>query len=162
MEAVFIKASIKEKPPITMTLRSVITGILIWISIPAMIIWKYWEASDYNYNNWVSGFEYPLHIQWFVLFLSWHIRDIFLSYAIFRLTFKVRAIRVAAIFNLVYSVIDFGLFFWSFNRGKDTLLVHYTITVAVSLVIVFSPKIIQLTKEKHHQRKDHIINYKRV
>jgi hypothetical protein len=125
-----------------------------------MIIWKYWESSDYNYNNWVSGFNYPLHVQWFILFLSWHGRDFLLSYVIFRLTFKIRAIRVAATFNLVYSVMDSVLFFWSFNRGKDNLLVHYTLTVAVSLVIIFIPKIFGLLRDKIRQKTTHTVNYK--
>lgn len=139
-----------------MTLRTIITIILIGISIPLMIIWKYWEGQMYNVNFWVSGYDFPLNVQWFVLFLSTHGRDLLISYAIYRMSHKIRAVRIMAIVNLVYSVVDTGLFFWSFNRGEDVLLVHYTVTGVVSLLIIMWPKVKQAIK---NSRNHHNINY---
>jgi hypothetical protein len=143
-----------------MTLRTIITAILILFSIPVLIVWKYCEVYniDFEFNDWIySGFDYPLNIQWVVKFAGIHVRDMCISFAVYRMTNKIKTLRIVAAINLAYSVIDTALFAWSFNRGKDVLLVHGTLTVVVSLVILYRKDLVHALKQRSSNK--HTVNY---
>lgn len=131
--------------------------------MPALIVWKLWDVYgfDYNVDIWLRpGFHYSLHIQWVVKFFGIHLRDMALSYGLYRMTGKIYSLRIVMAVNLAYSLIDFGLFLWSFNKGEDVLLWHSLLTVVMSFVIIYYDGTIKAIKSKRKNKQSNSLrNY---
>jgi len=128
-----------------MTPRTAISIILLSLIFPAQEFWQLWRY-DNRVVNWWIALDYPLSVQWFLKFAGWHLAEVLKSIVIYRITYKIQALRMAAIVVLTYSLVGFTLFFVNFNRAPYAI-VYSTIGV-VSMVVVYWRPISRYFQEK--------------
>lgn len=116
-----------------MTPRTAMSIFLLALIFPAHEMWQLWKNANYEVNWWLD-LNYPLSIQWYMKFLGLHVAECLKSLVIYRITFKIQALRHAAIVVLIYSLVDLLMFFICFNKASYTLI--YTMIGTVSLVVI--------------------------
>lgn len=132
-----------------MTPRTFLSIVLLGLIFPVQEIWQLWRNSN-EVVNWWLAINYPISIQWYFLFLGIHLAHVLLSIVFYRITFKIQALRNAAIVFLIYNLVDLTLFFVCFNQAPYALILS---TVAlVSLVIIHWKN---LLKFFHHNKISH-------
>jgi hypothetical protein len=136
-----------------MTPRTFLSIILLALVFPAQEIWQLWKHSNREVNWWLS-LDYPLSIQWYFKFFGLHLAEILKSTVIYRITYKIQALRMAAIVVLIYSLVDFVFFFINFNRAEYALI--YATVGSVSMVVIYWRNISKSLKNILHPQKSFI------
>lgn len=116
-----------------MTPRTALSIILLSLIFPAQEIWQLWRESSRNVNWWIA-LDYPLNIQWYIKMLGELISKCLMALVIYRITFKIEALRKAAIVLLTYTLIELLFFFINFNRTSYAL-VFSTVGLVVMITI---------------------------
>jgi hypothetical protein len=116
-----------------MTPRTFWSIILLSLIFPAQEIWQVWRYDDRNVNWWVA-LDYPLSVQWYFKFLGSKVSELLKALVIYRITFKIQALRMAATVVLIYTLVDLMLYFYNFNRAPYALILS---TVALVSCFVF-------------------------
>ena len=119
-----------------MTPRTFLSIVLLGLIFPVQEFWQLWRNSDKEVNWWIA-IDYPLNVQWYLKFAGIHVADILKSIVIYRITYKIQSLRMAAIVVLIYSFIDLTLFIWCFNKAPYALILS---TVGLVSLVVFNWK----------------------
>lgn len=127
-----------------MTPRTFISVFLLALIFPAHEMWQLWRGSNREVNWWLL-MDYPLSIQWYFKFLGLAVAECLKSIVIYRITYKIQALRMAAIVLLIYSLVDLVMFFVCFNKASYTLI--YTTIGMVSLLVIYWRVIHRYIKE---------------
>ena len=98
----------------------------------AQEFWQIWRGSNREVNWWIA-LDYKTSIQWYFKDLGTVIWKVVMSYAFYRVTFKIQALRRAAIVVLIYSLVELVLFFWCYNRASYALI-YSTIGLVMLLI----------------------------
>lgn len=134
-----------------MTPRTFLSIFLLSLIFPAQEIWQLWKNDNRNVNWWIT-LDYPLGVQWYVKFAGSKLSELLKAIVIYRITFKIQSLRMAAIVLLIYTLVDFIMFFICFNQASYTLI--YTTVGAVSLVVIYWRGVVKmfhnyLKKQEH-------------
>jgi hypothetical protein len=86
-----------------MTPRTFLSVFLLALIFPAREIWQLWKTADREVN-WFLIIDYPLSIQWYFKFLGAQISEFLMALVIYRITYKIQALRMAAVVVLIYSL----------------------------------------------------------
>jgi hypothetical protein len=139
-----------------MTPRTFLSIFLLALIFPAREIWQLWKTADREVN-WFLIIDYPLSIQWYFKFLGAQISEFLMALVIYRITYKIQALRMAAVVVLIYSLVDLMMFFVCFNKAGYALI--YTTIGMVSLLVIYWRVIARLIKEQFHKL---ILRHKKI
>lgn len=138
-----------------MTPRTAISIILLALIFPAQEFWQVWKNSDSEVNWWIA-LDYPLSIQWYFKSMGVCIRNVLYAIVIYRITFKIQALRTASIVVLIYALVELVFFFINFNRASYALI--YATIGLVSMVVIYWRVISRSIRHLFHKEKIHQIS----
>jgi hypothetical protein len=132
-----------------MTPRTIFSLFLLALIFPAQEFWQLWKGSNREVNWWIA-LDYPLSVQWYMKFAGLHMKDILLAIVLYRITYKIQALKMAAIVVLIYTSVDLIMFFVNFNKSPYTLIYA---TIGLVVMIIFCWKNIRknLAHHPHHK-----------
>lgn len=116
-----------------MTPRTRLSLYLLALLFFAQEFWQIWKHTNREVNWWIA-INYKTSIQWYFKDLGTVIWKVIMAYAYYRVTFKIPALRSAAIVVLIFTLVEFVLFFVCYNRAKYALI-YSTIGLVVLLVV---------------------------
>lgn len=116
-----------------MTPKTAWSLFLLALIFPAQEFWQVWRSDNSEVNWWIA-LDYPLSIQWYFKDMGNCVSKFLMSLVIFRITYKIQAMRNAAIVVLIYSSIELLFFFICYNRAAYALI--YATIGLVSLLVI--------------------------
>lgn len=101
--------------------------------------WQFFKWAEININPFIFLRNYPIDLQWYVKFMGIEISQLLLAIVIYRMSWKIEAIKVTAIVFLIYAILDVVLFFACFN--KIPYAPFFALSGLVILVVVNRKKL---------------------
>lgn len=117
-----------------MTPRTFVSVFLLALIFPAHEFWQLWRGVNREVNWWMT-IDYPIHIQWYFKYLGDHVGECLKAIVIYRITYKIQALRSAAIVVLIYSLLDLVMYVVCFNKASYALI--YTTMGMASLIVIY-------------------------
>lgn len=134
-----------------MTPRTALSLFLLLLIFPVQEFWQLWKNSNREVNWWIT-LNYPTSIQWYFKDLGTVLAKLLMAVVIYRITFKIQALRFAAIVVLIYFVVEFVFFFVNYNRAAYALI--YSTIAPVSLLVIYWRNISKWFRDlfnRHHK-----------
>jgi hypothetical protein len=137
-----------------MTPRTIFSLLLLALIFPAQEFWQAWRGSNREVNWWIA-LDMKLNIQWYFKFLGIKLSDLLFAIVIFRITDKMRMLRLASIVFVIYAAVNLSFFIINFEHASSALI--YT-TIGLVSFLVFGWQGIRHALSKNKTR--HIVTHK--